>query len=111
MPTAEQLLVWKRTLRKLQDAEVKSWNADQALAALERTRRIIDSVLVNHDDADWLDDEMLAGSLTLLDTASIINQTVAVFADAAEAETNRGTRRAVKKTAPVKKATRKVTPR
>jgi hypothetical protein len=104
MPTPEQLLVWKRTLRQLQDAEIKSWNAEQVMIALERTRRIIDSVLVNETDVVWLDDEMLGGNLTLLDTAQIIQSTVDRFADEAKAEGNRETRRA--KAAP-KKARRK----
>ena len=104
MPTPEQLLVWKRTLRQLQDAEVKSWNAEQVMIALERTRKIIDSVLVNKADVIWLDDEMLEGNLTLLDTAQIIQSTVEKFADEAKAEGNRETRRA--KAAP-KKARRK----
>lgn len=109
MPEPEQLLVWRRTLRGLQDAEVKSWNGEQAMVAFERTRRIIDSVLVDPADVTWLDDEMLDGNLTLISTAEIINMTVKAFADAAEAEGNRETRRAVKKTAPAKRATRKVT--
>lgn len=106
MPSPEQLLVWKRTLRKLQGADVEGWNGEQVMAALERTRSIIDSVLAHEVDKDWLDDEMLAGTVGLKDTAKIINATVEAFADAAEREGNRETRRAAKK-APAKKAARK----
>lgn len=111
LPKPEQLLVWKRTLRQLQGADVDDWNAEQVMIALERTRRIIDSVLVNKADVVWLDDEMLEGTLTLKGTAEIINKTVQVYADAAEREkTENGTRaerRAAK--SPAKKATRKAT--
>lgn len=103
MPTPEQLLVWKRTLVKLQGAETGGWNGEQAMIALERTRKIIDSVLVNKADVEWLDDEMLDGTVDLMATASIIQMAVDAFVDAAEAEGNRETRRA----APAKKATRK----
>jgi hypothetical protein len=106
MPSPEQLLVWKRTLVQLQSADVKGWNGEQVMKALERTRLIVDSLLVHETDKEWLDDEMLAGRLGLMDTAGIINGTVAVFAEAAEQEGNRETRRAAK---PVKKATRKKT--
>jgi hypothetical protein len=106
MPSPEQLLVWKRTLKKLQGAEVEGWNGEQVMAALERTRSIIDSVLAHDGDKDWLDDEMLAGTIGLMETAQIIQKTVEAFAQAAEAEGNRATRRAAKK-APAKKATRK----
>jgi hypothetical protein len=106
MPSPEQLLVWKRTLRKLQGADVEGWNGEQVMAALERTRAIIDSVLAHEVDKDWLDDEMLAGTIGLKDTAQLIQMTVEAFASAAEAEGNRETRRAAKK-APAKKAARK----
>lgn len=109
MPSPEQLLVWKRTLKMLQDADALGWTGDQVMRALERTRLIIDSVLANQVDKDWLDDEMLAGTLGLKDTASIINQTVEAFANAAEAGGNREDRRAAKK-AKGKKAVRKATP-
>jgi hypothetical protein len=104
MPSPEQLLVWKRTLRQLQGADVSGWNADQVMRALERTRSIIDSVLAHEVDRDWLDDEMLAGTVGLMETAKIITLTVEAFAAAAEAEGNRETRRAAKKAAR-KKAT------
>lgn len=110
MPSPEQLLVWKRTLVQLQGADVSGWNGEQVMKALERTRKIIDSLLVHDVDKEWLDDEMLAGTIGLMDTAGIINGTVELFADAAEAEKaengTRAERRAAKK-APAKKAARK----
>lgn len=107
MPSPEQLLVWKRTLVQLQGADVTGWNGEQVMKALERTRKIIDSLLVHETDKEWLDDEMLAGTIGLMDTAGIINGTVEAFATAAEEGGNRETRRAAK---PKKKATRKVAP-
>ena len=106
MPSPEQLLVWRRTLRQLQKVDVKSWSAEQVMTALERARKIIDSLLVNKADVTWLDDEMLEGRVTLMNAAEIINTTAAAFAEAAEREGNRETRRAAKKT-PAKKAARK----
>jgi hypothetical protein len=117
LPKPEQILVWKRTLRQLQDADVEGWNAEQVMNALERTRRIIDSVLVNSEDVTWLDDEMLDGRIDLRGTAEIIQMTVEAYAEAAEREKaengTRAERRAAKKTtgkkarkAPTKKAAR-----
>jgi hypothetical protein len=110
MPTPEQILVWKRTLVQLQSAEVDGWNAEQVMAALERTRKIIDSVLVHRVDVDWLDDEMLARRVDLKGTAEIINRTVEVYAEAAEAERAEHGTRAERRLAtkkPGKKAARK----
>jgi hypothetical protein len=102
IPRPEALLVWKRTLKKLQDVETGDWGGDEVMAALERTRKIIDSLLVNEVDKDWLDDEMLDSRIGLIETAQIINLTVEAYA----ADDNRETRRAAKR-APAKKATRK----
>lgn len=102
MPRPEQLVVWKRTLVRLQSANPESWTAAEVMAALERTRKIIDSLLVNSADVDWLDDEMLAGNFTFKDTSVLVNDIVKAF----EGEGNRAARRAAKKT-PAKKATRK----
>lgn len=107
MPSPEQLLVWKRTLKQLQSADVQGWNGEQVMKALERTRAIIDSLMVHDTDKEWLDDELLAGTIGLKDTAQIINGTVDAFTLAAQEEGNRADRRAAKKAAPAKKATRK----
>jgi hypothetical protein len=101
VPSPEQLLVWKRTVSKLQSADVDGWNGSQVMDALERTRKIIDSVLVHEVDKDWLDDQMLDGNLGLIDTAQIIQLTVEAFAEG----DNREARRAAQK--PAKKAARK----
>jgi hypothetical protein len=106
MPSAEQLLVWQRTLKKLQGADVSDWNAEQVMISLERLRKILDSMVLNQVDIEWFDDEMLAGRLTFKNMLPLVTLTVDAFADAAEAEGNRETRRA-KKAAPAKKATRK----
>lgn len=103
IPLPEQILVWKRTLTRLQDADAQDWNGETVLAALERLRMIIDSVILNRVDTDWMDDEMLAGRLKLTDLAEVVNLTVAAFGEEDEAP-NRTARRS---TGPAKKATRK----
>jgi hypothetical protein len=111
MPKPEQLLVWRRTLTQLQGVDPKTgWTADSVMAALERLRKIIDGLLVNPSDVAWLDDLFLDGKLDFQGTVPIINLTVEAFADAAEKEGNRETRRAAKRAVPAKKARRKVTP-
>lgn len=104
LPSPEQLLVWQRTMTRLQGADVTTWNGDQVMAALERARKIIDSMIMNNVDKDWLDDEMLAGSLPIGRVFELITLTVEAFAD----DDNRASRRAAaKKTTPAKKAARK----
>jgi hypothetical protein len=102
LPRPEALLVWKRTLIKLQNLNTSDWGGDEVMAALERTRKIIDSLLVHEIDKDWLDDEMLASRVGLMETARIIHLTVEAY----QSDDNREARRAAKK-APAKKATRK----
>jgi len=108
MPRPEQLLVWDRTIKRLEQAPVDaSWTGSEIMAALDRLRRIIDSILVNKADVTWLDDQFLDGELEFKDLAPFITMTVDAFADAAQEEApNRAAKRAVKR-APAKKATRK----
>lgn len=111
MPRPEQLVVWKRALVRLQemtDAEAaKGFTGDQVMAALERSRKIIDTLLVNEEDKEWLDDEMLDGRLTLQGASDIILLATDRFAELAKAEGNRDTRRAATKAPAAKKAIRK----
>ncbi len=104
-PSPEQLMVWQRTLTKLQGADVDGWNATQVMAALERMRKIIDSLIANPTDVDWLDDQMLEGTIGLRELIPFFTDTVKTFADEAVAEGNRETRRAAAK--PAKKAARR----
>jgi hypothetical protein len=107
MPSPEQFLVWQRTVKKLQNLETNNWNATQVMDALERGRKIIDSVIVNHTDIEWIDDQMLEGTLGFPETAQIIQLTTVAFQEASEQDGNREQRRAVKKVAPAKKAARR----
>jgi hypothetical protein len=106
MPSTEQLLVWQRTVKRLTEAPINaSWTGSEVMSALERLRKIIDSLLANRSDVDWLDDQFLEGTVTFRDLAPFITDVTDAFAEAAEAEGNRETRRAAAK--PAKKAARK----
>jgi hypothetical protein len=105
-PKPEQLLVWQRTLKRLQQPGL-TWTGESVMAALERLRLIIDSVILNQVDKDWLDDQMLAGNLEMKDTSEIVHLTIDAFGQ----PTNRAERRTTaKKAAPAKKAVRKTAP-
>lgn len=115
MPSPEQILVWQRTVDNLTKAPVDtSWTGSQVMKTLDRLRRILDSIIVNRADVEWLDDEFLDGRLTFKDMAPYLTRVIDAFADAMEAETlqpaNRAAKRAAKK-APAKKAARKAVPR
>ena len=110
MPTPEQLLVWDRTVRNLTEAPPdETWTGSQVMKSLDRLRRIVDTILVNKADVEWMDDQFLDGTLTFKGLAPFIALVVDAFADAAEqanATSNRAAKRAAKKAAP-KKAARK----
>lgn len=100
-PTEEQIVVFGRTLRSLQSAEVQNWNGPQVLKALDRVMRIVTSVLVNQVDVDWVEDEMLDGRLKLPEACEITTAAIKAF----EAEpANRAEKRAA---APRKRAARR----
>lgn len=99
MPRPEQLLVWQRVLKQLQTTEPST--GSEVMVLLERGRKVLDSILVNRADKDWMDDEMLEGTLTFQDVLPMINDAAEAFAQ----DGNHEERRAVKKAA--KKAARK----
>lgn len=107
MPTPEQLLVWQRTVNRLTEAPVDaSWTGSEVMAALERLRKIVDSLMVNRADRDWLDDQFLEGTVDFKGLAPFITDVTTAFQEFAAANGNREERRAAKKTT-TKKATRK----
>lgn len=114
MPSPEQILVWKRTMDRLSGANMETWNGQQVLAALDRLRKIIDSLL-SPADIDWLDDQMLMRQFTLDDAHGLLMAVLREYKI-----NNREDRRAAAKAepaaparrkAPAKKATKKATPR
>lgn len=101
MPSPEQLLVWQRTVRRLTDSPVDaSWTGSEVMAALDRLRTIIDS-LISRADVDWLDDQFLVEKVTFKDLAPFITEVAEAFAKKSEEKT--GGNPPAKKT----KATRK----
>lgn len=105
LPSPEQMIVWRRTMKMLQGPDVEGWNGEQAMNALERARTIIDSILVNRPDRVWLDDLMLDGDppLDFREAAGIITATFQAFGND-DTETGKP---ATKRAAPAKKATRR----
>lgn len=57
LPEPEQILVWKRTVERLKSHK-GTWTGEQALSALDRIRKVIDSVL-SPADVEFIDDQML----------------------------------------------------
>ena len=57
-PQPEQILVWQRTLEQLGGQDYETWDGQQALKALGRIRKIVDSLL-SPRDIEWVDDRML----------------------------------------------------
>lgn len=107
MPSPEQLIVWQRTIKRLEDAPMDaSWTGSEVMAALERLRKIVDTLIVNRADVDWLDEQFLDETITFQTLAPFITNVVTAFQEFAAAQANRETRRATKKTV-AKKATRK----
>ena len=100
-PTDAQLFVWQRTITELQQADTESWDGEEAMRANMRAGRIIDSVIVDRADRQWLDDLTLDEGLNLADRAEIITLTVAAFTEATDNPTPT-------KRAPAKRARRKV---
>ena len=98
-PKPEQILIWQRIMRHLESANLSDWSGEQVLAALERGRMIIDSLLYDPDDISWLDDEMLAGRVGLKEASEIIIEAMKRMTG----QGNRAQRRGAAKKAPARR--------
>jgi hypothetical protein len=108
MPTPEQLLVWQRTVTRLTEAPVNaSWTGSEVMAALERLRKIVDTMMVNRADRDWLDDQFLEGTLDFKGLAPFITDVTTAFQEFAAAQVQETGTRAERRAKPAKKAARK----
>lgn len=74
-PTAERMVVWKNTVDRLSVFNA-SMPKDEQMRLLGRAVKVIQSVMANVDDQDWLDDQLLDGTLTLEQAADIITLAV-----------------------------------
>lgn len=108
MPTPSQLAVWRRILVRLQNTPENAWTADAVVDSLAKLHTIVDTILVEPVDKNWLEDELLNGRLDFPGLAPIITQATEAFQQAAAENGNREDRRAAKKT-PAKKAALKAT--
>ena len=98
-PKPEQVLIWQRIMKHLEAANLSDWTGEQVLAALERARMIIDSLLYDPADISWLDDEMLAGRVGLKEASEIIIEAMKRMTG----QGNRDQRRAAAKKAPARR--------
>ena len=95
-PSPEQLIVWQRVLDRLQ-RDGGGTTGHEVMRALTRLRAILDSIIVNQVDIEWVDDEMLAGRLGLMELVPMLNDTVKAFANEPVAGTRPEKRAAAKK--------------
>lgn len=88
-PTAEQLTVWNRTARRASEISGRDITNQEAATLLDRVLRIIQSVLDEQADRDWVEDQLLDGGLTLAGdggATDIISMTVELMRGQAEAD-------------------------
>lgn len=71
LPDADQIVVWRKIVRQLQNAG-PNIDAERVFTLLDRGRRIVDSVIELEADREWLDDLLLDRVVTLRETVEII---------------------------------------
>lgn len=78
-PSPEQLSVWQRLATRAQAMTGAGLTGDGAARLFGRAHRVIESVLVDEHDREWLEDQFLDRALTLEQAADILTLTVNVF--------------------------------
>lgn len=76
-PTGEQLAIWKRVATRM--AKVTLTTADEASAAIDRILDIIMAVMPDEADHDWLETQLIKGTMDLHGAAQILQQALDAF--------------------------------
>jgi hypothetical protein len=85
-PTAEHIAVWQRLAKQWAALGSGAMSNGDAMALLDRAMRIVETILADRADWEWLMDQMLEGVLKLDQVVGIVGLTVDAYRnDAAEA--------------------------
>ena len=106
-PSPEQILAWKRIIRRFEGLDAKAMTGLEALDNIDRCVTIVTSLFALPEDVRWLEDSLLDKSITFGDILTHFQDTVVAYANAAKEQGNRADRRAAAKATPAKKVVRK----
>ena len=94
-PTEEQIFAWERLLSKMETMAKEAATVDTARILLNRCNKIIDSVIADPEDREWMEDGRLDGTISMKDAAKIVIDALAAYeSELGTAPTNRAARRA-----------------
>jgi hypothetical protein len=79
MPRPEQLVIWQRTLSRLGNTELDPTSGTELGRLIDRVIRIVETVLPERADHEWLEDQLLDGGMTLADAANIVTAALAAL--------------------------------
>lgn len=82
-PSPEQVMVWQRVLNQISDAG-NNVTGEEALSMMNRARKIVDSILVDDRDKEWLDDQMLDGTMFFDDLGDLMVKSVKLLSKDAQ---------------------------
>lgn len=79
MPRPEQLAIWQRTLSRLGNADLTAMTGAEVGQLINRSIRIVETVLADPADHEWLEDQLLDGGMSLADAANIVTAALAAL--------------------------------
>lgn len=96
LPTPDQIVAWESLLRRLKALDPETATGEQALKLLSRSNRIVDSLIVDDDDKEWLEDGRIDGTVTTENSQQIVLDALKAYEMDAPEPANRAARRARK---------------
>lgn len=85
MPTEEQLVMYRRVSREFamlaRDGRDKNMAMDEALKYLDRAVRTVQTVLIDPDDKEWLEDQLMDGKVTLEQCTDLMRSAIRMVAE------------------------------
>ena len=94
-PTEDQILVWHRVLSKFDQLGKHVDDADQLNRLLNKLDMIMTSLIINKEDAEWLEDAQLLGEVSLREAGRLVEEALEAYGDEiGDQPANRAARRA-----------------
>lgn len=76
IPNETQLLMWQRIGRRWAGKTTEAISIEETLKVSGQVMAIIESVIANDEDRDWLDEQMIAGKVKIQEAATIVTAAI-----------------------------------
>lgn len=78
-PSPDKLLVIKRSAARIAAMPENDWTAPEVMRAAEQAYRVVESLLADRADREWIEDQIMDGAMDLEQSMEIIRLALEAF--------------------------------